>query len=81
VGEDSVDDLLILDHGNDLHGRAAARAEEGVNFINLADQPRPCCLSSTQAGPAESQGSSLSLPSGLIRRHRREQTARLADFG
>jgi hypothetical protein len=22
VGQDSVDDLLILDHGDDLHGRA-----------------------------------------------------------
>ncbi len=39
--------------------------------MNLADQPRP--------GPAESQGGSLSLPGALIRRNRREPTARLAE--
>jgi hypothetical protein len=54
VGEDSVDDLLILDDGNDLHGRAAARAEEGVNFISRSSHgDRGCGHRSRQGTPRD----------------------------
>ncbi len=34
VGQDPGDDLLAFDHGNDLHGRATAGAEQRIGFLN-----------------------------------------------
>jgi hypothetical protein len=39
--EDLLDDLLILDHADDLHGTGTFGTGEGINLIDFLDKPCP----------------------------------------
>ncbi len=58
VGQDPVDDRLLVKDGDNLHGPAEARAQQRIYFRDLADQPRP--------GLADRQGRPVGVGNGRL---------------
>ena len=39
--QDGLDDLLVFDDADDLHAFLALRAGQGIDLVNLLNQPGP----------------------------------------
>ncbi len=64
VGEDPAGTACVVNDGEDIHARAAARSYEWLNLVGLADEVGP--------GPAKGQGNPVGIGNGHMWRRRNE---------
>jgi len=69
--------------GDDLHPPPAARTQEGIDLVHLANEAGPSRLSSTQAGAADLQGRPVVRAGDWLRRFgfREERALRVGSPG